>query len=127
MSAPAASTVSSTVDPITLTRFMLHEQAQIPEAQGDLTLLLTSIQLAIKVIASQVRSAGVSAQISGLAGAQNSSGDDQKKLDVIANDIFVNALRFSTKLCCMVRATLKLILMSITRKSYFPPVEIRIR
>ena len=27
-----------------------------------------------------------------MAGEQNSSGDDQKKLDVLSNDIFINAL-----------------------------------
>ncbi len=31
----------------------------------------------------------------GVAGATNSTGDDQKKLDVLANDIFINALTFS--------------------------------
>ena len=97
----AAGAVPSSTDPITLTRFMLQEQASFPEAQGDLTLLLTSIQLACKVITSQVRAAGIASQIYGLAGNQNSSGDDQKKLDVLSNDIFVNSLRFSTKLCIM--------------------------
>lgn len=32
-------------------------------------------------------------QLVGLAGSANSTGDDQKKLDVIGNDIFVNAMR----------------------------------
>ena len=32
-------------------------------------------------------------QLVGLAGSSNSTGDDQKKLDVIGNDIFVNAMR----------------------------------
>ena len=34
-----------------------------------------------------------STQLVGLAGSSNSTGDDQKKLDVIGNDIFVNAMR----------------------------------
>jgi hypothetical protein len=35
----------SPTNPITLTRFMLAEQAAVPDAQGDLTLLLTSVQV----------------------------------------------------------------------------------
>ena len=35
--------------------------------------------------------------LSGLAGSANSTGDDQKKLDVIGNDIFVAAMRTSGK------------------------------
>ena len=31
--------------------------------------------------------------LGGLAGATNSTGDDQKKLDVIGNDIFISAMR----------------------------------
>ena len=39
----------------------------------------------------------------GLAGgAVNTSGDEQKKLDVISNEIFVNALRSSGKVAVMV-------------------------
>lgn len=32
-------------------------------------------------------------QLIGLAGSANSTGDDQKKLDVIGNEIFINAMR----------------------------------
>jgi fructose-1,6-bisphosphatase I len=39
----------------------------------------------------------------GLAGgAVNTSGDEQKKLDVISNEIFINALRSSGKVAVMV-------------------------
>lgn len=38
----------------------------------------------------------------GLAGEQNVQGEDQKKLDVLSNDIMVNALRASGKCSVMV-------------------------
>lgn len=44
---------------ITLSRHVLHSQKVHPEASGDLTLLLVSIQVACKFISSQVRRAGL--------------------------------------------------------------------
>merc|ERR1712003_337816 len=44
-----------------------------------------------KCIATAVQRAGI-ANLYGLAGEQNSTGDDQKKLDVLANDMMINAL-----------------------------------
>ena len=42
----------------------------------------------------RVREGGI-ANLFGMAGDPNSSGDDQKKLDVLSNDIFVSALKHS--------------------------------
>jgi fructose-1,6-bisphosphatase len=44
---------------ITLSRHVLHSQKHHPDASGDLTLLLVSIQVACKFISSQVRRAGL--------------------------------------------------------------------
>lgn len=44
---------------ITLSRHVLHEQAQHEDAKGDLTLLLVSVQLGCKFVSSQVRRAGL--------------------------------------------------------------------
>lgn len=44
---------------VTLSRHVLHGQAKHPEASGDLTLLLVSIQVACKFISSKVRHAGL--------------------------------------------------------------------
>jgi len=65
-------------------------------------LLLTSIQTACKYISSKVRKAGI-ANLYGMAGNSNSTGDDQKKLDVLANDVFINVLKSSQK--CSVLAS----------------------
>jgi fructose-1,6-bisphosphatase I len=88
-------------DPITLTRWILSEQGKHVEAKGDLTIILQSIQLACKVIANSVRKAGI-AGLYGLEGAVNVQGEDVKKLDIVANDNFINALRYSKCISVMV-------------------------
>ena len=55
------------------------------------TILLNTLATSFKLIASAVGRAGV-AQLYGLAGEVNSTGDDQKKLDVMSNDMMINAL-----------------------------------
>lgn len=80
-------------NPITLTRFLLAESKRL-HSTGDFALLLNSIQLAVKVIAAATHKAGI-ANLYGLAGNENSSGDEQKKLDVLSNDVFVNSCKFS--------------------------------
>jgi len=89
------------IDQLTLTRYVLAEQRKHKEASGDLTLLLSSVQIACKVIETCVRRAGI-AKLYGLAGDQNVQGEDQKKLDVIANDAFKVNVESSQKVCVMV-------------------------
>ncbi|GMH98945.1 hypothetical protein TrVE_jg3045 [Triparma verrucosa] len=60
----------------------------------DLVILMQAIALSCKQISTAVKRAGI-AQLYGLAGEMNSTGDDQKKLDVMSNDIMINALRNS--------------------------------
>merc|ERR1712216_224944 len=57
----------------------------------ELAMLLTSMQMACKGIARAVKKAGI-ANLYGVAGQENASGDDVKKLDVLSNDIMVQAL-----------------------------------
>lgn len=59
---------------------------------GELAVVLSSISLACKQIASLVQRAGIMG-MTGLAGETNIQGEDQKKLDVISNDVFCNILR----------------------------------
>ncbi|KAK6910292.1 hypothetical protein I203_104324 [Kwoniella mangroviensis CBS 8507] len=91
-----------TTDLITLTRHILSRQRALgEEASGDLTMLLIAIQVTSKYIASNVRKARL-INLVGLAGASNVQGEDQKKLDVLSNDIMVNALSASGKCSVMV-------------------------
>jgi fructose-1,6-bisphosphatase I len=57
----------------------------------DLVILMNAIATSCKLITSAVQRAGV-AKLYGLAGEVNSTGDDQKKLDVLSNDMMINAL-----------------------------------
>ena len=75
---------------LTLTQFVLESQPA--HASGDLTLVLSALQTACKRIASLVRRVGL-LQLTGLAGSANASNDDMKKLDVLSNDIVIDALR----------------------------------
>jgi len=87
---------------ITLTSHILSEQIRLGvAATGDLTLLLNSIGFASKFIASNVRKARL-INLVGLAGETNVQGEEQKKLDVLSNDIMVNSLRASGKTALLV-------------------------
>lgn len=96
-----AEEVSGHRNALTLTRWILAQQAHHPAARGELTLLLQSVQLACKVIGNAVRKAGI-ASLYGVAGGQNTSGDAQKKLDIFSDEVFINALSFSRQVCVMV-------------------------
>jgi len=94
-------------DLITLTRHVLSDQLRLGElATGDLTLLLTAIQLTSKFIATNVRKARL-INLIGAAGETNVQGEEQKKLDVLSNDIMVNALRASGKTAVLVSEELE--------------------
>lgn len=73
-------------DAKTLSRFVMASTHD-----HDLVILLNSIATSCKLITSAVQRAGV-AKLYGLAGEVNSTGDDQKKLDVLSNDMMINAL-----------------------------------
>ena len=98
---PNADTGDRSTNPVTLTRFLQAEHSQYPSASGRFTLLLNSIQLAVKVIAAATRKAGIGS-LYGLAGDSNASGDAQKKLDVYANSVFINCLTYSEQVALLV-------------------------
>lgn len=82
-------------DLVTLTRFIIEEQQRTaPDATGELSLLLNALQYAFKFIAHTIRRAEL-VNLIGLYGQTNSTGDDQKKLDVIGDEIFINAMKGS--------------------------------
>ncbi len=60
------------------------------------SLLCHALQFSFKSIAYYIRRASL-INLSGLAGSSNTTGDDQKKLDVIGNDLFLAAMRTSGK------------------------------
>ncbi|OMJ20953.1 Fructose-1,6-bisphosphatase, cytosolic [Smittium culicis] len=88
-------------DLLTLTRYVLEMQRDHPTATGNLTMLINAIQVGCKFVESCVRKARL-INLVGLAGEVNVQGEDQKKLDILSNDIFVNALTASGKVASMV-------------------------
>merc|ERR1719391_1701720 len=87
---------------MTLTRHILQEQKKFaPNGTGDLTQLLVSIQAAVKAVSAAVRRAGID-NMFGVAGNTNVQGEEVKKLDVLANDLFINVCRASYATCLLV-------------------------
>jgi len=83
---------------VTLTRFM-SEVAMLNPEISELTTLFGAIDTSCKAIANLVkRSQLPSSSTLGLEGEVNIQGEDQKKLDVITNDLLKRALRFTGKL-----------------------------
>ena len=76
---------------INLERFILHEERRYPSATGSLSLCLSAISSAAKLIASQVRRAGL-INILGKHGSVNPQNEEVQKLDIIANDILITHL-----------------------------------
>jgi fructose-1,6-bisphosphatase I len=79
---------------VTLTQHVLRRQRAHPSATGQFSMLLTQIGVASKLIAAQVRRAGL-IEIWGATGETNVQGERVQKLDRIANDTFVEVLRRS--------------------------------
>lgn len=75
------------LESITLTRYVLHGQKAHKDAKGDLTILLTAVQLACKVTDVCVRRSGI-AKLYGLAGIGNFQSESEKDLQTLANDTF---------------------------------------
>ena len=76
----------------TLVEFINEKQAEYPDATGDLTRLLNDIGIAAKIVNREIRRAGL-VDLNGYFGSTNVQGEDQKKLDVFANNQFINALK----------------------------------
>jgi fructose-1,6-bisphosphatase I len=83
-----------------LIQFIIEEQRAFPSATGDFTGLLSDIVSACKQIAHQVNKGALIGVLGG-AGSENVQGEAQKKLDVITNDIMLNALGWSGHLAAM--------------------------
>ena len=80
---------------ITLDEFTIQETRKFPQATGELSSLLRDIALAGKIINKQVRKAGLS-DILGKQGTSNIQGEEQMKLDVIADETLIHVLKNST-------------------------------
>lgn len=75
----------------TLGEFIIENQKDFPYSSGELSRIFNSIKLAAKVVSYKVNKAGL-VDIIGGVGEKNIQGEDQQKLDVYANEIFIQTL-----------------------------------
>jgi|TARA_Y100000385_G_scaffold290897_1_gene365940 fructose-1,6-bisphosphatase I len=75
----------------TLGEFIIDNQSSFKYSSGELSRLINSIRLAAKVVNHEVNKAGL-VDVLGVAGDTNIQGEDQQKLDVYANDKFIQTL-----------------------------------
>ncbi|MDZ4714295.1 MAG: class 1 fructose-bisphosphatase [Cytophagales bacterium] len=86
---------------IALDRFIKVNQDQFQYASGELSQILRDIALASKVVNREVNKAGL-IDIMGAMGSQNTAGDQQQKLDVLANIRFTRALTKGGEVCALI-------------------------
>ena len=84
-----------------LDRFIKNNQDQFQYASGELSQLLRDIALASKVVNREVNKAGL-IDLAGTHGTDNFTGDQQQKLDVLANIRFTRALAKGGEVCAII-------------------------
>ena len=75
----------------TLGEFIIDRQEDFKYSSGELTRLFNSIRLAAKIVSHKVNQAGL-VDIIGAFGQENIQGEQQQKLDVYANEVFIQTL-----------------------------------
>lgn len=82
----------------TLNDFITLKQKDFPYAKGELSSLLHHIGTAAKMVNKKINKAGL-VDIIGRSGEINIQGEDQQKLDVYADEVFIGALLSSGECC----------------------------
>ncbi len=85
---------------ISLTQYLIEKQRYKDLIPGELRLLLEVVARACKRISIAVNK-GALANLHGAAGTGNIQGEDQQKLDVIANDVLLEANEWGGQLAAM--------------------------
>ena len=85
---------------VTIERQISEQQNMFPEATGEFSRLLRDLTLALRIIARDVRRAGLN-DILGYTQSTNVHGESVKKLDEFANDIIFRAMDHGGHLCVM--------------------------
>jgi len=84
----------------TLAQYITEKERRMPGAGGELTALMGDLTAAMRVIANAVNR-GALAGVLGAAGAENVQGEEQKKLDVLSNEIIIEQTRWGGRLAAM--------------------------
>ena len=82
----------------TLGEFIIENQKSFKYTSGELSRIINYIRLEAKVVNHEVNKAGL-VDIIGAAGDTNIQGEDQQKLDVYANDKFIQTLKNRNIVC----------------------------
>ncbi len=82
----------------TLSEFIMQRQQDFPFATGELTSLLNDISIASKIVNRDVNRAGL-VDILGAQGSENVQGEQQQKLDVMADNAFIRAFKSGGEVC----------------------------
>lgn len=82
----------------TLDDFIIMRQKDYPEAKGEFSRIMHHIGTAAKMVSNKIRRAGLS-DILGEVGIVNVQGENQQKLDVYADEVFISALLSSGECC----------------------------
>lgn len=85
---------------ITLDNFITKQENLHPDASGEFTSFMHDITFAVRLIAREVRRAGIN-DIIGMTNTTNVHGEQVKKLDVLANELIINSLNHTGKLAVM--------------------------
>lgn len=83
----------------TLEQFIIERQEEAPGSKGQFSRLLRDLAVAAKIVDRDVRKAGLVDDFFGDTGDVNVQGEVQKKLDVLAHEEFVRALRRGGEVC----------------------------
>jgi len=86
---------------ITLGEFIIENQKHYKSTSGEFSRLLGSIKLAAKVVNHKINKAGL-IDVIGYSGVTNIQGEEQQKLDVYTNDIFIKAIKNREVVCGIV-------------------------
>jgi len=87
----------------TITQHLIEEQRSIATATGDLTSVINDIVTACKTIANAMRYGALAKDdIMGVSSNQNVQGETQKKLDILANELFLQRTELGGHVAAMV-------------------------
>lgn len=83
---------------VTLEQFIIESEHDYPLATGEFSQLLRDISFAAKIVNREVNKAGL-VDILGYTGDVNVQGEEVRKLDIFANDHFIEALSAGGQVC----------------------------
>lgn len=84
---------------ITLGEFIIQQQTEYPHAKGEMSQLLSALMVAGKMINNQVQRGGLTEGVLGSAGEENVQGETQQKLDILSNNIIIEAFEQRQEVC----------------------------